>query len=306
LAVGCQYNNFAMKNTRGTIALFITILIWGTAFMVTKLVLGVIGPLLLTEIRLALSFLLLLPFAMKQGFRLKDIFRREYMLFGLTGTTLYSSLENTGMSLTSVTSTALILAIIPALTTVLAVIFLKERIIKTQWLGLLLVTVGVMMIGMQNTTDSAAPRPLLGNVLVFLSALSWAVYTIQGRVMAQKRSAMVMAVASTGAAILQLLPFAIWETTSRGLPQLTSTSWLGILYLAILVSAVTNFLWNDALHYLKASVASSFVNLASVIGLASAFLLGEKPPLIQIVGGAMALGGVLLSSRSASDEQAEA
>ena len=170
-----------MKNTRGTIALFITILIWGTAFMVTKLVLGVIGPLLLTEIRLALSFLLLLPFAMKQGFRLKDIFRREYMLFGLTGTTLYSSLENTGMSLTSVTSTALILAIIPALTTVLAVIFLKERIIKTQWLGLLLVTVGVMMIGMQNTTDSAAPRPLLGNVLVFLSALSWAVYTIQGR-----------------------------------------------------------------------------------------------------------------------------
>jgi drug/metabolite transporter (DMT)-like permease len=295
-----------MNKTRGYLSLFITILIWGTAFMVTKLVLGMIGPLLLTEIRLLLSFLILVPFAMKQGFRLKDILRREYMLFGLTGTTLYSSFENTGISLTSVTSTALILAIIPALTTVLAVIFLKERISKTQWLGLVLVTVGVMMIGMQNTADSAAPHPLLGNVLVFLSALSWAIYTIQGRVMAQKRSAMVMAVASTGAAILQLLPFAIWETASRGFPQLTMNSWLGILYLAVLVSAVTNFLWNEALHYFQASVASSFVNLASVIGLASAFLLGEKPPLIQIVGGAMALVGVLLSSRSAEDQPSEA
>ena len=294
-----------MNNTRGYIALFITILIWGTAFMITKLVLGVVGPLQLTEIRLVIAFLTMAPFAAKQGFRLKDVFRRDIMLFALTGTTLYYGLENSGMVYTSVSSTALILAIIPALTTVLAVVILKERISKTQIIGLVLVTVGVILVGLQESADVNSPRPLLGNLLVFLSALSWAVYTIQGRVMAEKSSALVMTAASIGAAILQMLPFAVWETLHQGLPELNSLAWLGILYLGIVVSGVTTMLWNEALHYLPASVASPFVNLSSVIGLAGAFLLGEQPPLIQIVGGAMALGGVLLSSRPAREEQPE-
>ena len=49
------------------------------------------------------------------------------MLFGLTGTTLYYVLQNVGLTLTSVSSTVLILSIIPALTTILAVILLKEH-----------------------------------------------------------------------------------------------------------------------------------------------------------------------------------
>ena len=294
-----------MNNTRGYTALFIAILIWGSAFTITKLVLGVIGPLQLTGIRLVIAFLSMAPFAARQGFRLKDIFRRDIMLFALTGTSLYYGLENSGMVYTSISSTALILAIIPALTTVLAVVILKERIGKTQIIGLVLVTVGVMLVGLQESADVNSPRPLFGNLLIFLSALSWAVYTIQGRVMAEKSSALVMTAASIGAAILQMLPFAIWETFQQGLPELNGMAWLGILYLGIVLSGMTTILWNEALHYLPASVASPFVNLASVIGLAGAFLLGEKPPLIQIVGGAMALGGVLLSSRPVKDEQTE-
>jgi len=294
-----------MNKTRGYTALFIAILIWGSAFTITKLVLGVIGPLQLTEIRLVIAFLSMAPFAARQGFRLKDIFRRDIMLFALTGTSLYYGLENSGMVYTSISSTALILAIIPALTTVLAVVILKERIGKTQIIGLVLVTVGVMLVGLQESADVNSPRPLLGNLLIFLSALSWAVYTIQGRIMARKRSALVMAAASIGAAILQLLPFSLWELASQGMPQINRMAVLGILYLAIVSSGMTTILWNEALHYLPASVASPIVNLSSVIGLAGAFLLGEKPPLIQIVGGAMALGGVLLSSRPVKDEQTE-
>ena len=227
-----------MNKTRGYIALFIAILIWGSAFIITKLVLGVIGPLQLTEIRLVIAFLSMAPFAAKQGFHLKDIFNRDIMLFALTGTTLYYGLENTGMVYTSISSTALILAIIPALTTVLAVVVLKERVNRTQLVGLALVTVGVMLVGLQQNPDARSPHPLLGNLLVFLSALSWAVYTIQGRIMARKRSALVMAAASIGAAILQLLPFSLWETANQGLPQLSLMAVLGILYLAIVSSEV--------------------------------------------------------------------
>ena len=75
-----------MRKPRGYLSLFITILIWGTTVLVTKIVLREMGPLQLAELRFVLAF------PLRQGFRLKQIFTREFTLFGLTGTTLYYAL----------------------------------------------------------------------------------------------------------------------------------------------------------------------------------------------------------------------
>ena len=286
-----------MRNSRGYLSLFITILIWGTTFLVTKVVLAEIGPLQLTELRFVLAFLLLAPLAARQGFQLKQIFTMEYMLFGLTGTTLYYVLQNVGLTLTSVSSTVLILSIIPALTTILAVIFLKERIGRSQIIGIILVTVGVVLVSIQSGQGETYAHPLLGNLLIFISGLSWAIYTIQGRKMSAGQPALVMAAAGIGAGMLQIAPLAAWEAAAQGLPHLSGMGWLGVAYLSFASSGLTTYLWNDALHHLPASVASSYINLVPIIGIASAYLLGEQPPLIQIIGGVLAISGVLLSSR---------
>jgi drug/metabolite transporter (DMT)-like permease len=286
-----------MRKPRGYLSLFITILIWGTTFLVTKVVLREIGPLQLTELRFVLAFLLLAPLAARQGFHLKQIFTKEYMLFGLTGTTLYYVLQNVGLTLTSVSSTVLILASVPALTTILAVIFLKERIGKSQIIGIGLVTVGVVLVSLEGGQGETYAHPLLGNLIIFVSGLSWAIYTIQGRKMASGQPALVMAAAGIGAGMLQLLPLAGWELATRGLPHLSGMGWLGVAFLSFASSGLTTYLWNDALHYLPASVASSYINLVPIIGIATAYLLGEQPPLIQITGGVLAILGVLLSSR---------
>jgi drug/metabolite transporter (DMT)-like permease len=114
-----------MQNRRGFIALIVTIFIWGSTFIVTKLLLEEVGPLQLTLLRFAIAFAALAPFAARQGFKLKDIFNPTFLLFGLTGTTLYYALQNLGMSFTSVSSTSLILSIVPVVTAVFAVIFLN-------------------------------------------------------------------------------------------------------------------------------------------------------------------------------------
>lgn len=287
--------------THGYIALFITLLIWGTTFMITKLVLAEMGPLLLTALRFLIAFLLLAPLAARRGFRLRQVSQPKYLLFGLTGTTLYYGLQNVGLTYTSVSSTVLILASVPALTTLLAVIFLGEHMSGWQVLGLGLVTVGVVLVGMDSSQNSAGSHPLLGNLLIFCGALAWAVYTIQGRKMSNNTPAIVMTAASTGAGALLLLPFVGWEILAQGLPQHVSLlNWLGILYLGLIGSGLTMYLWNYTLHYLPASVASSYINLVPVIGLGTAYLLGEQPPLIQIVGGGLAILGVLLSNRPVS------
>ncbi|MEW6385615.1 MAG: EamA family transporter, partial [Pseudomonadota bacterium] len=45
-----------------------------------------------------------------------------------------------------------------------------------------------------------------------------------------------------------------------------------------------------------ASTAAAFINLVPVIGVATSFLLGERPALMQLAGGGLAIAGVLLSS----------
>jgi drug/metabolite transporter (DMT)-like permease len=285
-----------MNNRRGYAALISTILIWGTTFIATKVLLRQVGPLQLTLLRFIIAFAVLAPLAARQGFKLKDVFNPVFLFFGLTGTALYFALQNLGMSFTSVSSTSLILSIVPVLTAVLAVIFLKERLSRLQIAGIALVTMGVALIALSSTGSSESPNPLLGNILVFAGGLSWAVYTIQGRRMVSSYPALVMTAASTGAGILFLLPFAGWETVVSGLPHFNLLGIVLLLYLGLAASALTMFLWNYALHYLSASVASTFINLTPIIGVASAYLLGEKPPLLQLAGGLLAIAGVWISS----------
>lgn len=285
-----------MYSKRGYAALMLTLLIWGSTFIITKVVLREMGPLLLTELRFIIAFLALAPLAARQGFRLKDIFRPTFLLFGLTGTTLYYAFQNLGLNYTSVSSTVLILSIVPAITAVLAVFFLKESLGRMQILGIGLVTVGMVFVGIGSAADTAGSNPLLGNALVMVSAVSWAIYTIQGRKLVDEYPALVMTAASTGSGLLFLIPFAGWELLANGWQPVGLPSWLGILYLGLAASGLTMFLWNYALHYLPASVASPFVNLVPIIGIISAFWLGETPGWVQLTGGVLAIVGVLLSS----------
>jgi drug/metabolite transporter (DMT)-like permease len=285
-----------MNNRRGYIALMATILIWGTTFVATKILLRQVGPLQLTLLRFAIAFAVLAPLAARQGFKLKVVFNPTFLLFGLTGTTLYFALQNLGMTFTSVSSTALILSIVPVLTTILAVVFLKEKLSGLRIAGIMLVTAGMVLVALSSTDDSQSSNPLLGNILVFAGGLSWAIYTIQGRKLVGAYPALVMTAASTGAGLLFLVPFAAWEALSSGLPHFNLAGVGMMLYLGLIASALTMFLWNYALHTLSASVASTYFNLIPIIGVASAFLIGERPPLLQIAGGVLSVAGVWISS----------
>lgn len=97
--------------------------------------------------------------------------------------------------------------------------------------------------------------------------------------------------------MLMLFPFALFEMGQWQKPSLIPC--LSILYLGLMCSAVTYLLYNYALKALAASQVSTFLNLVPVIGfLAAVLLLGEQIQLIQIIGGAVILVGVAVSTRS--------
>lgn len=69
-------------------ALLLAMFIWGGTLVVTKSLLSGLGPATLLTVRFLVAFLCLAPFAFRSGFRMRDLVRREFLLFGLTGIVL--------------------------------------------------------------------------------------------------------------------------------------------------------------------------------------------------------------------------
>ena len=278
---------------RGVLALFLAVAIWGSTFLVTKAALREAGPFTLTVLRLLIGLAVIAPLAYREGFSLTLVLRPPFLLFGLTGVALFFGLQNLGLAFTTAGNAALIQAGIPAATALLAWWALRERPSQWRLLGIALAVVGVLLVT-GSRPAGGGPRALLGNALVAGSVLAWAIYTVQGKRIGTISTPLVAAAASLGVGLLALLPLAAGEVGFRGLPQLGPRGWLATLYLGCGASALTLFLWNYALRFVDAGVAALYTNLIPVVGLAAALWLCEPATRAQLLGGALALLGVLL------------
>ncbi|MHB0857683.1 MAG: DMT family transporter [Anaerolineae bacterium] len=288
-----------MKASRGVLALLLTVLIWGSTYIITKSALNDIGPFALAAVRFVIGYAILVPFAWRQGYRLRMSLKPEFVRFGLTGVALYYIFQNLSLQYTTAVHTVLVQSMLPAVTAVLAVVVLKERLRTVQVAGLGLVVLGAVVLT-GRVGDAAPPdaRAWLGNAFIIASVLTWAVYTIQGKRMGNAYPSMVSTTASIGAGLLMLLPAAGVEAWQQGLPHFTLPTVLIIVYLGVASSALTMFLWNYALETVDASIAGMYVNLVPLVGVAIALLAGESITLYQIIGGCLTLGGVWLSGRT--------
>jgi len=112
----------------GLLALSVTVLIWGSTFVISDVALTDMGPATLTFARFAVSLLVLLPFGIARGLRVDGLFRRRYAVCGLTGVALYYGLQNLGLRFTTPDSAALLQAALPVLTVGLGVFWLGESV----------------------------------------------------------------------------------------------------------------------------------------------------------------------------------
>jgi drug/metabolite transporter (DMT)-like permease len=283
----------AFRSNPGPPALLLAMAIWGGTLVVTKSLLNGLGPATLLTVRFLVALACLVPFAYRSGFRLRDIVRAEFLLFGITGIVLHNGLETWGLRYTSVGSAALIIGGIPAVTAALSRVFLGESLTRAKAAGVALSVAGVALVSRPSGPGAVEA---LGNLLVFGGVVSWAIYTIQGKKMSGRVPSIVGTTAGTGAALLFLAPAAVVESWGTGMPALGLSDVTGLLYLGVGASAAAYALWNFALEHVEASVAAPYVNLVPIIGLALAVFLGESLTPMDLAGGVAVAAGVWLST----------
>ena len=287
---------------KGIVLLLIAILIWGGAYVVTKSGLSELPPMMFALLRYGVASLVLVPLALARGGLAKlprPVPWKTLILMAISGVSLYYFLFNGALFYTTASQVALIQSAFPAIVAIMAVLWLHERLSRRRIVGIVLAIAGVVLIVARSEADASARDPVLGNLLAFASVLAWSVYTMLAKRLA-KADAIAVTAAISVIGTIGLIPGALLEKGDTSLASISTDGWLRIVYLGALASAAAYLLYNRALRDIDASLAGTFVNLSTVLGvIAGVIFLDESITPLAILGGAMVLGGVWVSSGKA-------
>jgi drug/metabolite transporter (DMT)-like permease len=287
--------------TLSIVLLMLTMVIWGSTYVITKSGLDELPPMRFALMRFLVASLLLVPLALTRGGLAKlprPIPWKTLAVTGLTGVTLYYIAFNLGLKYTTASQGALVQSAFPAVTAIMAVLLLRERVSRRRVLGIALAVGGVLLIVARSTPDASAPSPLIGNLLMFGSVVLWGFYTVLAKRFADVDPA-VFTAAITVIGTVMLVPAALIESGRALVSPISTEGWLRITYLGAMPSALAYLLYSRALRDLDASQVGIFINLVPVLGVVSGVVfLGETITGLGILGGVLVLVGVWISSRN--------
>lgn len=285
------------KKTAGHLAALLTIFIWGTTFISTKVLLGAFLPVEILFFRFVIGFLVLAVMAPR---RLKGVGKKQELTFaaaGFCGICLYYLLENIALTFTMASNVGVIISVAPFFTGLLAHFFMKseERPRANFFAGFVVAMTGIALIGFNGSKFCLNP---LGDILSVLAAFVWGCYSVLSR----KISGFGYPVALTTRrtffyGIVFMIP-ALFFFDFRLEPARFAdmTYLLNIIYLGVGASALCFVTWNVAVKILGAVKTSVYIYMVPVITIVtSVFFLHEPVTWISALGTALAVAGLFLS-----------
>jgi drug/metabolite transporter (DMT)-like permease len=272
-------------------AILVTIVAWASAFPAIRAGLVAFGPLELGAARFAIAavpaalFLLITRPVLP---RWSEAWR--FFVGGLFFVALYTTLLNLGEQTVSAGPASFIINVNPIITAAMAMMFLGERFGRGAWLGTAVSFAGIGLIALGEGDDL---RIDAGALLILGSAFCNSITTVVQKPLFARHKPLTVSAWNMVIGALLLAPF-LPGALAQG--QVASTEGLAAaIYLGIVPSLIAYASWNIVLSRLPASRASNFMYCVPPVATLMGFAwLGEAPSMLSLVGGAMALGGVIL------------
>lgn len=293
------------KKQAGHLAALLTILIWGTTFISTKILLADFQPVEILFFRFMIGYAVLLA-----GYprRLKGLTRRQEMTFaaaGFCGVCLYYLLENVALTYTRASNVGVIISAAPFLTAILAHLLVKseEKLQVNFFIGFIVAMTGIMLISFNGSQLKLNP---LGDILAFAAAFVWACYSILTKKISSFGVSVILATRRTFFyGILFMIPTLFFFDFRIEVSRFTEPSvLLNLLYLGIGASALCFVTWNHAVKRLGAVKTSIYIYIVPVITvITSRLVLKETITWLSIAGTVLAVAGLFLSGYNSMREK---
>jgi drug/metabolite transporter (DMT)-like permease len=282
-------------------------LLWGASWPAGRTLAQAMPPLSGSAWRFALAAVLLAAWALWRQREWPQLNRKQWLglaLAGAVGVAGYAVFFMAALQRVEASRAAVVVTTNPVFTTLLAAWLFKEKFNVRIALGMLCALVGAATV-----LTHGAPWELftggvgLGEWLLVGCIATWVGYTLIARaLLAGIDSLVATAITSViGTALLWAVALTVdgAAVVTNSITSLSAAGWLSMVFLAV-GSTVLAYAWYfRGVAELGAGTAASYISLVPVFGVASSVLvLGEPLDASLLVGGALAVAGVVLTNRA--------
>ncbi|MBA3058478.1 MAG: EamA family transporter [Gammaproteobacteria bacterium] len=265
--------------------------VWGTNFVVIKLALGQIPPLLFATLRFAVVVLPMVFFLPRPKVPWRNLAAYGLLIgvgqFGLLFVAMNGHISP-GLA-------SLVIQVQVFFTIALAMRLAGEQLQRMQWLALALATGGIGIIVLH--TDGSTT--MLGLALILLAALSWA----GGNIVARAAGRVNMVAYVVWSSLFAVPPLAAltlwfegWNAVAAGLHSADSATWAAVAWQAWGNSLFGYAAWGWLLARYPAATITPMALLVPLFGMGAAALwLGESLPGWKLSAAALVMGGLALN-----------
>lgn len=295
------------NTAKGHLAALLTVIIWGTTFISTKVLLADFQPIEILFFRFLMGLLALViiyPRRLKQtGFRREIVF----IAAGLCGVCLYYLLENIALIYTMASNVGVIISVAPFFTAILSHLFLKreEKLRANFFIGFFAAMFGIGLISFNGASLQLNP---IGDLLALLAAFLWACYSILTRKISDYGYNTILTTRRIFFyGLLFMIPALFLFDFKLDLSRFVNPVYLlNILFLGLGASAICFVTWNFAVKVLGAVKTSIYIYLVPVITVAASVLIIHEPfTWITGTGTVLTLAGLFISERKRSKNTEE-
>lgn len=276
--------------------LIFAMFLWGSMLTLSQRLLLQIYPFTLTTLEFLIALPLLAPIAYKQGFQLKLLQNRSHVLYGLMGVVLFFSLQHMGLKFSSVHHVLLLQSLIPITIAILYWMILKQPFSQSCWFGMGVAFIGVILITLLNGHSNFSTS-WTGDLLILLSVIAFAFYTLLGRQHMRLYPASVSHFIAMILGLLFLLPSALIECAIKGWPTISMRNWFILVFLGILITGITLWLWQMSVNVIPPERVAFYLYLIPCFSLLFTFVRGGTIYPLQWPGVLLIILGFLISEK---------
>ena len=299
---------------------FITVAIWGSTFVFTKMLLQVgLSPAQIFTFRFIIAYVLLLAYSIGLNglSRTSGVGGGHFRWFcrswcdellmvalGITGGSLYFLTENAAMLFTTATNTSLIVCSCPLFAMLLFAVFFpqSEKVARIQALGSLIAFLGMAVVVLNG--HFVLHLSPLGDLLAFAACLCWAVYSLLMKVAVRIHSSLFITRKVFIYGLLTIIPYYILVPSEASIFISPSSflfplsTFLNLLFLGVVASMLCYLTWNWVIGKLGPVIATNWVYFNPITTILFAWwLLNERITLWFLLGSALILIGMYLADK---------
>lgn len=285
------------NRTVGHVMAMISVIIWGTTFISSKVLLDDFSPVELLIFRFVIGWIALW-FMRPKRLVLKNKKEEWYFVAtGLTGICLYYLFENIALTYTQASNVGVITSISPFFIGISAQLFLKDEKLKSSFfVGFVFAIVGISLISFSG--QDGIHLNLKGDLLSVAAASMWGFYAILTRKIGELGYDVIQSTRRMFLyGILFMIPMAFVSDFHLGAERfLEPVNLINMLYLGVGACAVCFVTWNYAVQILGAIKTSIYIYLIPVITIVmSVLILHEKITVMSVAGTALTIAGLGIS-----------